>query len=44
MVVIVNGEITGSGVLTPVRDVPYARVIEELNNRGIAVNQRVDLM
>jgi lysine 6-dehydrogenase len=39
---IVNGEIKGSGVLTPVRDVPYERAIEELRKRGIVINQSTE--
>ena len=29
----------GAGVLTPVRDVPYERAIEELSRQGIIIKQ-----
>jgi len=39
---VLRGEVSQPGVLTPVRDVPAARVVEELAARGIRVERRVE--
>ena len=39
---IVNGEIKKKGFLTPVRDIPYKRFLEEIRRRGITINEKVE--
>jgi lysine 6-dehydrogenase len=38
---VARGEVTRSGVLSPTRDVPGARVLDELARRGIKVERRI---
>jgi saccharopine dehydrogenase-like NADP-dependent oxidoreductase len=38
---ILSGRITRAGVLSPVRDVPAAEVVRELERRGMTVQRRV---
>ena len=39
---IVDGEITGKGVLSPTVDVPCALFLDRLNKRGIKVNETIE--
>jgi lysine 6-dehydrogenase len=39
---IVKGEIKGTGLLTPVRDIPYRRFLEEIGKRGIVIQETVE--
>ena len=39
---IVKGEIKGRGLLTPVRDIPYKRFLEEIGKRGIVIQETVE--
>jgi lysine 6-dehydrogenase len=39
---IVNGEIKKKGLLTPVRDIPYKRFLEEIRRRGITIDEKVE--
>lgn len=39
---IVNGEIKGKGLLTPIRDIPYRRFLAEIAERGINIKERVE--
>jgi len=39
---IANGEIKGKGVLTPLRDIPYKRFLEEINKRGISIKEKIE--
>jgi saccharopine dehydrogenase-like NADP-dependent oxidoreductase len=36
---IVNGEIKRKGLLTPVRDIPYERFLDEIKKRGITIKE-----
>jgi saccharopine dehydrogenase-like NADP-dependent oxidoreductase len=36
---IVNGEINRKGLLTPVRDIPYERFLDEIKKRGITIKE-----
>ena len=38
---IVKGEITGKGVLSPAIDVPFDLFMDQLNKRGIQVNDTI---
>jgi len=40
---IVNGEITKKGVLSPATDVPCDLFMDQLNKRGIKVNETIEL-
>jgi saccharopine dehydrogenase-like NADP-dependent oxidoreductase len=39
---IASGEIKGKGVLTPVRDIPYRRFLDEVNKRGIRIQEKIE--
>jgi lysine 6-dehydrogenase len=39
---IVNGEIKGKGLLTPVRDIPCRRFLTEIDKRGIRIKERIE--
>jgi saccharopine dehydrogenase-like NADP-dependent oxidoreductase len=39
---ILNGEVTQTGVLSPVRHVPPDRFIEEIKLRGIQINKKIE--
>jgi saccharopine dehydrogenase-like NADP-dependent oxidoreductase len=39
---IASGEIKGKGVLTPVRDIPYGRFLEEIDKRGISIKEKIE--
>jgi lysine 6-dehydrogenase len=39
---IVNGEITGKGVLSPATDVPCDLFMDQLNKRGIEINETIE--
>ena len=39
---IVNGEIRKKGLLTPIRDIPYRRFLEEIRNRGISIQEKIE--
>jgi len=39
---IVNGEIKGRGLLTPIRDIPYTRFLTEIGRRGISIKERIE--
>lgn len=39
---VLKGEITGAGILSPVRDINGDRVLEELSRRGVNVTRRVE--
>jgi saccharopine dehydrogenase-like NADP-dependent oxidoreductase len=39
---IVRGDITRKGVLSPATDVPCDLFIDQLNNRGIKVNETIE--
>ena len=36
---IANGEVKKKGLLTPVRDIPYKRFLEEIRRRGITITE-----
>jgi saccharopine dehydrogenase-like NADP-dependent oxidoreductase len=40
---IANGEIKRKGLLTPVRDIPYQRFLDEIKKRGIIIREKVDI-
>jgi lysine 6-dehydrogenase len=39
---IVKGEIKGTGLLTPVKDIPYKRFLGEIGKRGIVIQEKVE--
>ena len=39
---ILSGTITKPGVLSPARDVPATKVLEELKNRGMHIERRIE--
>jgi saccharopine dehydrogenase-like NADP-dependent oxidoreductase len=39
---IVNGEIKGRGLLTPIRDIPYRQFLAEINKRGIHIKEEIE--
>ncbi len=39
---IVNGEIKGRGLLTPIRDIPYKQFLTEINKRGINIKEKIE--
>jgi len=39
---IASGEIKGKGVLTPLRDIPYGRFLEEIDKRGISIKEKIE--
>lgn len=39
---IVNGEIKGRGLLTPIRDIPYKPFLAEINKRGIHIKEEIE--
>jgi saccharopine dehydrogenase-like NADP-dependent oxidoreductase len=40
---IVNGEIKGRGLLTPIRDIPYKRFLAEISKRGIRIKEKMEI-
>jgi len=40
---IVNGEIKRKGLLTPVKDIPYNRFLDEISKRGININKKTEI-
>lgn len=40
---IVNGEIKRKGLLTPVKDIPYNRFLDEISKRGIDINKKTEI-
>mgnify|MGYP001109815695 CR=1 FL=1 len=41
---IVNGDINKKGLLTPIRDVPYRKFIDEIKKRGILIKEKVEIL
>ena len=41
---IVNGDINKKGLLTPIRDVPYRKFIDEIKKRGILIEEKVEVL
>ncbi len=39
---IASGEIKGKGLLTPIRDIPYKRFLEEISKRGISIKEKIE--
>lgn len=39
---IVNGEIMGRGLLTPIRDIPHQRFLAEISKRGIHIREKIE--
>lgn len=39
---IVKGEIKKKGLLTPIRDIPYKRFLEEIRKRGITITENIE--
>jgi len=39
---IANGDIKGKGLLTPVRDIPYERFLDEIKKRGIMIREQIE--
>jgi len=41
---IANGDINKKGLLTPIRDVPYEKFIDEIKKRGISFEKKVEVL
>jgi saccharopine dehydrogenase-like NADP-dependent oxidoreductase len=39
---LLNGEIKKKGLLTPIRDIPYQRFLEEIRKRGITITENIE--
>ena len=41
---IANGDINKKGLLTPIRDIPYEKFIDEIKKRGISIKEKVEVL